>query len=176
MNIAVSDQVYLSELGPADRAACLRYLNDRYLYDQTLRIPYPYTDADFDRWLNVASAHAQQVGRTVHWGIRTRNGALIGGCGLTPAEGQAHRAEVGYWLGAPFRGRGIMTDVVRRLCALGFDDLGLVKIVAHVFSGNPASARVLEKCGFVQEGFLRKHFCKDGRYLDAFLFALIKES
>ena len=50
-----------------------------------------------------------------------------------------------------------------------------MKITAHVFADNPASARVLEKCGFQQEGFLRKHFLKDGQFLDARLFALVKE-
>ena len=44
----------------------------------------------------------------------------------------------------------------------------------HGFSHNPASARVLEKCGFQQEGFLRKHFLKDGRFIDARLFALLR--
>ena len=50
--------------------------------------------------------------------------------------------------------------------------VGLVKITAHVFSHNPASARVLEKCGFHEEGVLRKHYLMDGHFIDARLFAL----
>jgi ribosomal-protein-alanine N-acetyltransferase len=68
-----------------------------------------------------------------------------------------------------------MTAVVRRVCEFAFAEFGLVKIIAHVFAHNPASARVLEKAGFQQEGFLRKHFRKDGRYFDVRLFALVKE-
>jgi ribosomal-protein-alanine N-acetyltransferase len=49
-----------------------------------------------------------------------------------------------------------------------------VKIGAHVFAHNLASARVLEKCGFAQEGYSKKHFLKDGKYLDARFFALVK--
>ena len=49
-----------------------------------------------------------------------------------------------------------------------------MKIIAHVVTHNPASARLLEKCGFVQEGLLRKHFPKDGQFIDAWLFALLK--
>jgi len=49
-----------------------------------------------------------------------------------------------------------------------------VKITAHVFSHNAASARVLEKCGFQEEGFLRKRFLKDGQFIDARLFALLR--
>jgi len=67
-----------------------------------------------------------------------------------------------------------MTAVVQRLCRHAFDEYGLAKITAHVFSHNPASARVLEKCGFQEEGFLRKHFLKDGQFLDARLFALLR--
>jgi ribosomal-protein-alanine N-acetyltransferase len=67
-----------------------------------------------------------------------------------------------------------MTAVVQRLCRHTFEGFGLVKVTAHVFSHNPASARVLEKCGFQEEGFLRKHFLKDGRFIDARLFALLK--
>lgn len=68
-----------------------------------------------------------------------------------------------------------MTAVVRRLCEIAFAELGLVKIEAQVFAGNAASAKVLEKCGFQQEGYLRKHHLKDGKYLDARLFAFVKE-
>ena len=67
-----------------------------------------------------------------------------------------------------------MTAVVQRACAHAFDEFGLVKITAHVFPHNLASARVLEKCGFQQEGFLRKHFRKDGQFIDARLFALLR--
>ena len=67
-----------------------------------------------------------------------------------------------------------MTAVVRRACRHAFEEFGLVKITAHVFPLNQASARVLEKCGFREEGFLRKHFLKGGRFVDARLFALLK--
>ena len=64
-----------------------------------------------------------------------------------------------------------MADVVRRYCRHGFEQLGLVKITAHVFIDNQASARVLEKCGFIREGLLHKHFKKDGNLLDVWLYA-----
>jgi RimJ/RimL family protein N-acetyltransferase len=64
--------------------------------------------------------------------------------------------------------------VVQRACQHAFEEFGLVKCAAHVFSHNPASARVLEKCGFHEEGFLRRHFLKDGQFTDARLFALLR--
>ena len=175
MKIVVNDQVHLSEFCSSDKDALREHLNDRDLYDRTLRIPFPYTDADADDWLALVAKITQQQGRPVHWAIRTDDDALIGGCGFDGFQvGKSHRAEVGYWLAKPFWGRGIMTAVVQRLCQHAFDEFGLVKITAHVFTHNPVSARVLEKCGFQQEGFLRKHFLKDSQFVDARVFALLR--
>ncbi|HEX5272805.1 MAG TPA: GNAT family N-acetyltransferase [Gemmataceae bacterium] len=176
MSIVVSDQVHLSEVRASDKEALIAHLNDRDIYDRTLRIPFPYTGASADEWLALLAQIARQQGRPVHWAIRGADDALIGACGLTGFEvGKSHCAEVGYWLAKPFWGRGIMTAVVRRVCRYAFEELGLAKIIAHVASHNPASARVLEKCGFRQEGFLRKHFLKDGQFIDARLFGLLRE-
>jgi RimJ/RimL family protein N-acetyltransferase len=174
MKIVVSDQVHLSEFRSSDKPALLQHLNDPDIYDRTLRIPFPYTDAAADEWLALVARITQQQGRPVHWAIRRDDDALIGGCGFDGFRaGKSHRAEVGYWLAKPFWGRGTMTAVVQRACQHAFEEFGLVKITAHVFSHNPASARVLEKCGFQQEGLLRKHFLKDGKFIDARLFALL---
>ncbi len=67
-----------------------------------------------------------------------------------------------------------MTSVVKRACEWAVHEWGLVKITAHVFAFNGASARVLDKCGFQQEGYCHKHYPKDGKYLDARCFALVR--
>jgi RimJ/RimL family protein N-acetyltransferase len=176
MTIVVNDQVHLSQFRPSDKPALVQHLHDRDIYDRTLRIPFPYTDAQAEAFLARVAAITTEQGRTVNWAIRDAGGALIGACGFDGWQaGQPHRAEVGYWLAKPFWGRGLMTAVVRRLCRHAFAEFGLAKITAHVSPHNPASARVLAKCGFREEGFLRKHFLKDGQFLDARLFALHRE-
>jgi RimJ/RimL family protein N-acetyltransferase len=175
MNIVVNDQVHLSEFRSLDKPTLVQHLNDRDIYDRTLRIPFPYTDASADEWLALVAEITKQQGRPVQWAIRNAEDALIGGCGFDGFQaGKSHRAEVGYWLAKPFWSRGIMTAVVQRVCHHAFEEFGLVKITAHVFPHNPASARVLEKCGFQQEGYLRKHFVKDGQFIDARLFASLR--
>jgi ribosomal-protein-alanine N-acetyltransferase len=175
MTIVVNDQVHLSEFRSSDKYALIEHLNDRDIYDRTLRIPFPYTDAAADEWLTLVVKITQQQGRPVHWAIRSADDALIGGCGFDGFQvGKSHRAEVGYWLAKPYWGRGIMTAVVQRVCQHAFEEFALAKILAHVFPNNPASARVLEKCGFQEEGFLRKHFLKDDEFLDARLFGLLR--
>jgi RimJ/RimL family protein N-acetyltransferase len=117
MKIVVNDQVCLSEFRSSDKPALVQHLNDADIYDRTLRIPFPYTDAAADDWLALVATITDQQGRPVQWAIRTADDALIGGCGFDDFRaGKSHRAEVGYWLAKPFWGRGIMTAVVQRLC------------------------------------------------------------
>jgi ribosomal-protein-alanine N-acetyltransferase len=175
MKITVSNRIHLSEFQQSDQAAVLQHLKEKEIYDRTLRIPYPYTESDFQAWLQIVEKSTEQQGQPVHWAIRNEDDFLIGGCGFDSLQvGKSHRAEIGYWLAKPYWGRGIMTAVVRSACEFAFAQFGLVKIVAHVFADNAASAKVLEKCGFQQEGYLRKHCLKDGKYLDAKLFALVR--
>jgi [ribosomal protein S5]-alanine N-acetyltransferase len=175
MDIFVNEQVRLTEFRATDRPALVEHLREKEIYNGTLRIPYPYTEKDAEEWLGIVARTTQQQGRPVNFAIRNADEFLIGGCGFDGFQiGKSHRAEIGYWLAKPFWGRGIMTAVVRRLSRYAFDDFGLIKITAHVFATNPASARVLEKCGFVQEGYLTGHYQKDGRLLDARLFSLLR--
>ncbi len=175
VNIFVNEQVRLTEIRPSDKPALVEHLNDKEIYDRTLRIPYPYTDTNAEEWLAIIAKTTQQQGRAVNWAIRNAEDQLIGACGFNDFQmGKSHRAEIGYWLAKPFWGQGIMTAVVRRACQYAFEEFGLVKIIAQVNATNPASARVLEKCGFEQEGYLRKHFLKDGQFLDVRLFGLLR--
>jgi [ribosomal protein S5]-alanine N-acetyltransferase len=176
MKISVSDRIHLSEILPTDQAACVQHLKEKAIYDRTLRIPYPYTEADFQAFLQIVEKATMEQGRPVHWAIRTEDNELVGATGFNSLQiGKSHQAEIGYWLAKPYWGRGIMTAVARTACALAFAEFGLVKIMAQVHAGNAASAKVLEKCGFRQEGYLRKHVLKDGNYLDVKLFGLLKE-
>ncbi len=175
MNLIVTDHIHLSEIRPSDKAAYIQHLQEKEIYDHTLRIPFPYTEADADEWLAMVAKSTKQHGQPVNWAIRNEDDFLIGGIGFEGfAIGKSHRAEIGYWMARPFWGRGMMTAVVRKACEFAFDEWRLAKITAHVFATNPASARVLEKCGFEQEGFLKKHFLKDGQFLDARLFGLTR--
>jgi ribosomal-protein-alanine N-acetyltransferase len=167
--ISVNGNIHLSEFRSSDQAACIEYLNEKEIYDRTLRIPHPYTSEAFEQWLAILEKSRKEHGQPVHWAIRNEVEQLMGGIGFDDVEiGKSHRAEVGYWLAKPYWGHGIMTAVVGRACQHAFEAWGLVKITAHVFSFNAASACVLEKCGFQQERCLRKHH--EGRAVHRRLF------
>jgi RimJ/RimL family protein N-acetyltransferase len=170
--LRVNDTIYLGPLQSADRSATVAGLNDRAVFEQTLRIPFPYTDTDADAFLT-RTIEGQKSGREFHFAIRNDSQQLIGGCGFHDIH-ESHRAEVGYWLARPFWGQGIMTATIRVLCDYGFEQLQLVRIVAHVFQLNRPSVRVLEKCGFQREGLLRKHFAKENKFIDVFVYGKIQ--
>jgi hypothetical protein len=81
MQIVVNDQVHLSEFRSSDKDTLIELLNDRAIYDRTLRIPFPYPAAA-DEWLALVAKITVHQGRPVHWAIRNADDALIGGCGF----------------------------------------------------------------------------------------------
>jgi RimJ/RimL family protein N-acetyltransferase len=169
----IPGSVCLTEFRRADKATLVESLNDRQIYDCTLRVPYPYTDAHAEEWLELDEQATLEHGQPVRWAIRNSEDRLIGAIGFRGLEiGKGHRAEIGYWVARPFWGRGIMTAVVRKACEFAFAEWKLTKITAEVFRDNLASAHVLEKCGFELEGHFRKHFLKDGKYIDVKSYAL----
>ena len=100
------------------------------------------------------------------------NGTAVGGIGVHVGEDIfRHTAEIGYWLGEEFWGRGVMSEAVAAFTHYCFKEFSLHRIFAKAFSNNPASARVLEKAGFAFEGRLHKNIVKDGKILDSLLYA-----
>lgn len=150
----------------------MRHANDRevsrHLRD---RFPYPYRMADALAWIDTADAQGRPP---INFAIDLE-GEAIGGAGLEPLT-DVHRrtAEVGYWLGRSQWGRGIATAAVAELTAYAFDTFDIVRLEACVFEWNPASARVLEKNGWVLEGRLRRSVLKDGVLGDALLYARLR--
>ncbi|MBE2249578.1 MAG: GNAT family N-acetyltransferase [Myxococcus sp.] len=103
------------------------------------------------------------------------DGALAGACGVHPlADVYARGAEVGYWLGRPFHGRGLMTKALRGLSTFAFEVMKLERLQAGVFEWNQASMRVLEKAGYAREAVLRRSVFKDGQLIDSMLYAKLK--
>jgi RimJ/RimL family protein N-acetyltransferase len=82
---------------------------------------------------------------------------------------------MGLWIGPPFQGKGYATSAVKRILKYGFETLGMQKIEAKIFVGNIASRRVFEKCGFQLEGTIRRAEIKRGKFVDEWLFGILKE-
>ena len=132
---------------------------------------HPYTRANAEAWV---ALHAG-VSPVVDFAVCDAYGP-IGGIGFqTLTDELRHTAAIGYWLGRPFWGRGIITSAVIAMTAYGFESLGFLRIYARVYKGNDASARVLEKAGYTQEGLLRKAILKEGAPTDYYVYAILRE-
>ena len=130
---------------------------------------------DADEWL--ARATTELVGKNF---AIDRGGDVIGGIGFTIHGGEtrggvlSHSAEFGYWLAEPFWGQGIASEAAAFLTDWAFDAHKLVRIYAAVFHPNKASARVLEKSGFLFEGVEKVAYFKNGEYYDGLLYAKVR--
>jgi ribosomal-protein-alanine N-acetyltransferase len=100
---------------------------------------------------------------------------LVGGLNVSNVRrGIAQTASIGYWIGAPYAGRGLMTDAVRAVAPFAFANLRLHRLEAACLPTNAASMRVLEKAGFRLEGRARQYLKIDGRWQDHSLYALLQ--
>jgi RimJ/RimL family protein N-acetyltransferase len=155
-----------------DRAALVRHANDRRIWrNLTDRFPHPYTDEAAVEWL---ARNRAEEGPPHNLAIVV-DGEACGGAGLEPRSDLARRtAEVGYWLGVAFWGRGLATAALRLLTAYAFERFDFARLEASVLAWNPASGRVLEKAGYAREARLRQAAFKDGELVDTFLYARLR--
>ena len=153
----------------SDAQSLAKHANNRNVW-LTLRdrFPHPYGIEDAKEFLARATS---EKGQETFYCIEI-NGAAVGGIGMIPGE-DVYRlsAEFGYWIAEEFWGQGIMSEVVPAFVDYCFEKFSLVRMFAAAYANNPASARVLEKAGFVLEGRLRKNVLKDGQILDSLLYA-----
>jgi RimJ/RimL family protein N-acetyltransferase len=181
----------------SDKPALLRAANNRNIWrNLTHKFPHPYTEAEADQWFEIL----ERTPVRMHWAIQV-DGQAVGGIGAQPGEGRgrglanhglrrpsgiglhadarparvdARSAHFGYWLSEPYWGRGIMSAACRAVSDLVLRDFDIERLEARVFAWNPASMRVLEKCGFEREGVLRRSVFKDGQVIDAVLYARVR--
>ena len=156
-----------------DRASLAEHANDaRIAANLRDRFPHPYTHADADAFIALATGMSPQT----FFAIAVDDRA-VGGIGYT-LHGDIERvsAEVGYWLGVAYWGRGIVTAAVTALTAYAFArHPELQRVFAVPFVSSTASIRVLEKAGYTLEGRMRRSFLKHGVLFDQCLYAWVLE-
>ncbi len=146
------------------------YANNRKIW-MNLRdaFPHPYTKQSARDWIRGVKQRSPETSFAIDV-----NEEAVGGIGFV-LHGDVERvsAEIGYWLGEPFWGRGITSAALRAVTQYAMDTHGLTRVFAVPFAWNAASCRVLEKAGYELEGRLRKSAIKDGRLTDQLQYAFI---
>lgn len=177
MRIELFNGFYLSPPHEDDIPALIEHLNDPYIHARTLTLPVNYGEETARFFLALCKTHESNFGHPIQFHIRTPEGKTIGGCGFqgkNAIAGFPHRDEIGYWLATAYRKKGIMSDAVRALVDYGFTHRNLLRIDAPVYSFNTESAGVLERCGFKMEGEQKKAYFRNGAYVDALFYAIVK--
>lgn len=157
----------------SDREALLLHADDRRVWRNLRdRFPHPYTGADADEWLAHAADEPVPAGT---WAVEVE-GRAAGTVSLHRGrDDERCAAEIGYWLGEPFWGRGIATAAVRGATEAALAEPELFRVFAAVFAWNPASMRVLEKAGYLREGVMVRGTFKDGVLVDRVLYARTRD-
>lgn len=129
-----------------DAKAVVALANDIRIAQNTTRIPHPYALSDAQAWLRAVN---RPEGDATYL-ITLNAGTIVGVCGVEWRDGQ--RRELGYWLGTHYWGQGYATEAARAVIDHAFTDLGCEELNSGARISNPASRRVLEKCGFQWTG------------------------
>ena len=133
------------------------------------RFPHPYTRKNASDFLKYAASLEDQSNLAIEV-----DGAAVGAIGYVPGHDvERYSAEIGYWLGEKFWGRGIVTEALILTTEHAFRELNLLRLFALPFAENAASIRVLEKAGYEYEGRLRASSVKYGTPRDQLLFARV---
>jgi len=134
--------------------------------------PYPYTKKSAELFLTYC--READIRKELLLAIDVE-GVAAGGISLSFKDDVNSKcAELGYWLGEDFWGKGIAATAVNLICEKGWAEYDIFRIYGEVFDGNRASCRVLEKCGFELEGRLRQSIYKNGLFCDSLIYGKLR--
>jgi RimJ/RimL family protein N-acetyltransferase len=170
--VKIDAEIELTRFAPEMAEELALLADDRSIWIHSRdSMPYPY-----DYYDALGFTKATQEESTPQTFAILFKGVLAGACVLiSGTDVHRHTAEVGYWVGRPFRRKRIAFRVVKKLVEIGFKERGFLKLKASVFSNNTASAELLKKIGFREEARLKNEILKDDSLQDEIRFALFPE-
>ena len=170
-NIIIDNDIYLTKSSRVDKNTLVEFLNDDELFNQTLRVPRPYTDHDAENWFNYIFTFESENNHRKNWAIKNSSHEFMGHIGFHFTHGLNNRTvEVYYWLGRPYRNKGIMTKVLKGFSDFCFSILKYNRLEAPIFDFNIASANVLLKSGYSFEQDLPDHYTKGDKKISAKMY------
>lgn len=171
-----TERLVLRALRPDDAPTVARLAGRREIADTTISIPHPYSVEQAQEWIASHGGH-QDPNQGIAVGITIKaDNRLIGVVGLREIDREHSQAEMGFWIGVEWWGRGYAAEAARAVVAYAFEELKLNRVYAHHMVRNPASGRVLEKIRMKQEGLLRQRVRKWGIFEDVVLMAIIQDA
>jgi len=155
-----------------DAASLAKHGNNRRIWENLRdRFPHPFTETNGLEYITRVLQDPDATSFAIDVG-----GEAVGGISLhTGSDIERIGAEMGYWVGEEFWGRGIATAAIKLVTDFAFTNRGLVRVFAIPFTTNVGSIRALEKAGFAREGIMRRSAIKDGTVREQYLYAIVRE-
>jgi RimJ/RimL family protein N-acetyltransferase len=178
----VTERLIIEVPEPGDTAAVFDLVGGEFRAEVTETLVWdgPDSIADVEGWIDRCRS-ASYADWGYHWVIRDGSGdpsgtpgVVLGAVGTRPREAPG-RGDVGYWLGRPYWGKGIMTEALGAVLGLGFRELGYAKIEADVFTMNERGLRLVEGLGMRREGTIRRALRKRGEWVDLAVYGMLAE-
>jgi len=169
----IDKELKLRQFNESDSNRLAKLCNNRKIWDN-LRdyMPFPYTQDNANEFIKYCQSEERQCTFAIEL-----EGEIIGSIGLVlQSDVYKLTAEIGYWIGEPYWGKGITTKAVQLITEYGFNELGLVRIYTGVFDFNKASQKVLEKAGFKLESIFEKSVVKNNKICDEYRYGLINKN
>lgn len=164
-------RLILRRIEDADAADLFAVFSDAAVTEHYDLYTFEELDEAYDLVEYFEESYQQE--RQIRWGIaRREDGRVIGTCGFVALY--EHRGEIGYELGSAYWGQGYMREALQAVLKLGFETLELNRIEAMVLPQNRASAALLRKLGFTEEGTLREYDYFKEQYQDLRCFSLLR--
>lgn len=165
-------KIKIRSLKVSDTSQLAKLANNRKVWNN-LRdyIPNPYDETDAEFFITLTNNENPKQSFGIEY-----QGEICGVIGLVLQEDVYKKsAEIGYWLGEPYWGKGIATEAVALITTYGFEELNLVRIYSGVFEFNVASMKVLEKNGYEKEGVFKKAIFKNDQICDEHRYFKLKK-
>jgi RimJ/RimL family protein N-acetyltransferase len=168
-----TERLLLRGFSLADKEDVIELAGAREIAAKTLSIPHPLKPEDAEKWLK-DKKNSYSKNKEIAWAICARTeGHLMGAIGLSLND-KNDSAELGFWMGKPYWGRGYTTEAGREVLNYAFGQLKLNRVEAYHMTGNNASGRVLEKLGMKYEGLHRQRIKKWEEFKDVKCFAILR--
>lgn len=146
----ITTRLKLRKLQPEDVPSLVKYANNKNISDNILNIPYPYREPDAVFRLSYVYQGFKNKSRYVFAITLKEPNELIGEISLH-LDSDPGKAQLGYWVAEPFRGKGIATEAARAILRFGFEKLSLTLVYATCYTENTASEKVLLNTGMIRE-------------------------
>lgn len=169
-----TERLLLRQVVPGDANEILALRSDPELMRF---IPRPLATSVEDALLHIENMNAGLPGNdAISWAITFRGQPRLIGCiSCFNVKKEHYRAEIGYMLHNDYHGKGILKEALEAVVAYGFNTMKLHSIEAVIDPENLASARLLEKSGFVREAYFRENEFYMGKFLDSLVYSRLNK-